>query len=147
MSQDIPRGAPNVPKPVPAGTLTNGMLVFFGTCKKSAHRKAMKFSFKGHAFGIMLGVVPLFGKEPDRKAVVARLAGVGFVLLDDVADFLGDEAVATFTDKFHEKYDEKQPTEPEIETPPSMLVGADGEPLAPPEREAIPLAAVPEADA
>lgn len=151
MSQDeIPRGAPgrvpNAPQPVPAGELRNGMLVFFDAVKKTAHRKGLKMQFRnGQGFGILLGVLPQFGKEPTRHQLVALMGSVGFVLLDDVADFLGDEQAQIFTDKFLAKYEEKQSAEPSIQMPePSGLLGADGHPLAPPEREAMPIAAVPD---
>ena len=107
------------------------------------------FSFRGQAFGILLGVVPQFGKDPTREQVIPLLAGVGFVLLDDVADFLGEEAAAKFTEKIHERYDQK-PEEPRVVAPEKpLLVDAKGEPLEspPPDKEPIPIAARPKPDA
>lgn len=116
------------PPQAPAGLLQNGMAVYFEECKRSPHRKSLKLKFRGHGFGILLGVLPHFKKEVTRSQLVALMGGVGFVLLDDVADFLGDEAAATFTEKFHAKYDEGPPNA-EPETP--RIVGLDGLPREP----------------
>lgn len=144
----LPPGAPGTPgtktPAAPAGLITNGMVVYFDEVKRAPHRKALKLKFRGHGFGIMLGVVPEFKKEPTRDQVVALLASVGFVLLDDVADFLGDEVAATFTEKFYVKYETTKPEESAIVEPePSKLVGLNGQPLESPpvENEPIPLAA------
>lgn len=134
------------PPKAPGGLIQNGMVVYFDKCKRAPHRKSLELKFRGHGFGIMLGVVPEFKKEPNRETIISLLASVGFVLLDEVADFLGDEAAAKFTEEFYKKYENKPPEEePVIEKPPSNLVGLDGQPLAqPPEKEPLPIAQDPE---
>ena len=106
------------------------------------HRKTGDWVFKGaHGFGILLGTVPMFGKEPSPVDLLKLMGTVGFLSFDNVAEFLGDEqaeiCVKKFEDKFYGKVVETKPgdvlpdpenkEEPIIET--HKLVGADGLPL------------------
>lgn len=151
MSKDngIPRGAPGRQmgprglKPLPAGTLKPGNVVFFNVCKKSTKQNSEPMVIKGHGFGVFLGVVPQFAPEPTREMMDPLLAGVGWVSFENVYELLGEEQFKILETKFREKYGleeakEGEPTpdvpppkaEPTIAMPPEKkLIGIDGRPL------------------
>lgn len=146
---NIPRGAPGKQmgprglKPMPAGTLKPGGVVFFNVCKKSTKPNSTPMVLKGHGFGVFLGIVPQFGVEPTREMMDPLLAGVGWISFEHVAEFLGEEQFKILETKFREKYgleemtEEEAAAEPKPEVPlltlppekPTGLVALDGAPL------------------
>lgn len=149
MNKVIPMGAPGRQRGPQGlrkanGTLKPGSVVFFNGCKKSTKQNSEPFIFKGHGFGVFLGVVPTNVKEPAREQMDGLLAGIGWVSFENVAELLGEEQFDLLAKKFQEKYgleplpeDEKMPenppapiAEPELTLPPEkQLLGADGRPM------------------
>lgn len=122
-------------KPSAVGTFNNGDVVFFKKAKKSTKRTSPEIGFKGHAFGVLLGHVPPFAKDPPPEHLLRLMGTIGFLTFDNVAEFLGDEAgqkcVKAFEDKYYGK--EAQDAAPEVAPPPpepSKLVDQTGAPLA-----------------
>ncbi|MDH4164704.1 MAG: hypothetical protein OEW15_18750, partial [Nitrospirota bacterium] len=107
----IPRGAPGRQmgpqglKPLPAGTLKPGGVVYFNVCKKSTKPNSEPMIFKGHGFGVFLGVVPQFKVEPTREMLDPLLAGIGWVSFENVYELLGEEQFKLLETKFREKYE------------------------------------------
>ncbi len=92
--------------------LSPGDIAFFKRAKKTSHRKSPEIMFKGHAFGIILGIVPPFQKDPVESDLMRMIGTVGFLSFDDVAEFLGDVAGAECVKKFEDKYYGKVVAEP-----------------------------------
>lgn len=128
--------------------MKNGDVVFFKKAKDSANRKAPEIMFKGHAFGVLLGHVPPFAKNPPASYVIAQLGSIGYISFDDIGEFLGEDVVKQLALKFEEKYTPKPAEQPQQELPldgdpaaaessepevlrPSGLVGINGKPLEP----------------
>lgn len=98
--------------------MQNGDVVFFKTAKKGSHRKAAEVSFKGMGFGVLLGHVPPFQKDPPAEHLLRLMGTIGFLTFDDVAAFLGDEAAGKCVAAFHDKYySEAAAANAVIETP------------------------------
>jgi hypothetical protein len=80
---------------------------YFKTAKNGSHRKANSATFKGHGFGMFLGHVPPFGKDPTPQELIMLVGSCGWLTFDDVAEFLGDEAgkhcVAAYEAKYYGK--------------------------------------------
>lgn len=119
-----------------------GKVVYFRSAKLNTHRKTGDWAFKqGHGFGLLLGTVPLFGKEPSPVELLRLVGTIGFLSFDDVAEFVGEEqaeiCVKKFEDKYYGKVVETNPVEGEAESEGTKelsislpkLVGADGLPL------------------
>lgn len=127
--------------------MKNGDVVFFKEARDGSGRKARTMKFKGHAFGVLLGHVPPFAKDPPPEHLLRLMGTIGFVSFDDVANFLGDEqaqkCVTMFEDKYYGQFalDQAPEVAPEETAQPSGLLGADGQPMA-----ATPLKAVPAQD-
>lgn len=84
--------------------IRNGDCVFFKTAKKSSKRKAAEIKFKGHGFGIFLGHVPEFQKDPPAEHLFRLMGTVGFLTFDNVGEFLGPAMAEVCIKKFEEKY-------------------------------------------
>ncbi len=99
--------------------MKNGDVVFFKMAQDSSHpRKSKKIQFKGMGFGVFLGHVPPFQKDPPPEHLL-RLMGV--------AEFLGDEMGAKCVQMFEDKYYGKKI---EGEAPAgSTLVNSAGQPV------------------
>ena len=113
---------------------SNGDVVFFKKAKKATKRNAMEVTFKGHAFGVMLGHVPPFAKDPTPDQLLRQMGAIGFMTFDDVAEFLGDDAGAKCVKMYEDKYygKEAQEAADQIAAPPpetSRLVDAAGVPM------------------
>ncbi len=84
-----------------------GDLAYFKKAKKSSHIKQGEVAFKGLGFGVMLGILPPFGKEPTPQMCMKLMGTIGFVSFDDIAEFLGNESgekcVKLFEDKYYGK--------------------------------------------
>lgn len=81
-----------------------GDLIFFKKAKKETHRRAAEGAFKGHGFGVMLGHVPPFGKDPEPFMCVRLMGSIGYVSFDDIGEFLGNEIGAKVLAMFEAKY-------------------------------------------
>lgn len=103
-----------------------GEVVFFREARRGTKRASPGAKFKGHGFAVLLGHVAPFQKEPTKLEILRCLGAIGFLSLDDVGDFLGDEAGAACLKKFQEKYY------------PPVILGADGKPMPEPEPERPP---------
>lgn len=117
--------------------MKNGDVVFFQAAKTEPTRKAATISFKGHAFGVLLGHVPPFAKAPPAEHMLRLMGTVGFISFDDVGAFFGDEIGAQAVTKFEEKYYGKAVVDPATEVQPELplygetgLVGLNGQPIA-----------------
>ena len=112
-----------------------GAVVYFKECRRGSTKKADAMRTKGYGFGVLLGVVPPFQKEPDGPTVLRLLASVGFVAVDEIIELLGKEAGDEFIRKFEQKYYGQTSAEqavqeaPPPEPPKPQLVGVDGRPL------------------
>lgn len=97
-----------------------GNAVFFKTSQDSAGRKAVKVQYKGYGYGIFLGHVPPFQKDPPVLVLRRQMGAIGYLTFDDVADFLGDESAAKCVATFEAKY-----YAPEVVTEPANEVPKD----------------------
>lgn len=84
--------------------MKNGDVVFFKKAKKDSRRKTGEVQFKGHGFGILLGHVPPFAKDPPPNELFKMIGSVGFLTFDDVGEFFGNEVGAECVKKFEDKY-------------------------------------------
>lgn len=94
-----------------------GDAVFFKVAKKNSDRKTPEFRFQGHAFGILLGHISLFQKDPSREHLVKLLGAAGFLSFDDVGEFLGEENGTACAVAFEDKYWGKKVDESQSELP------------------------------
>lgn len=84
--------------------MKNGDVVFFKRAKEGSARKAPEVQFKGYGFGVMLGHVPPFAKDPPPEHLLRLMGTVGFVSFDDVGEMLGPESGHQLIKKFEDKY-------------------------------------------
>lgn len=84
--------------------MKQGDLVYFKAASTSAKPRTPVVGFKGHGYGVMLGAVPPFQKDPPAIVVMRNMGQIGFVSFDDVGEFLGPEAGAECVRKFEDKY-------------------------------------------
>lgn len=84
--------------------MKNGQVVYFKQVKLSTARKAPEFGFQGHGFGVFLGHVPPFQKEPPAEHLLRAMGAIGFVTFDDVAELLGSEQGQLCVKGFEKKY-------------------------------------------
>lgn len=112
-----------------------GDIVFFTEAKPSSARKSPKIGFKGHAFGIMLGHVPPFQKDPPLSHILRLMGTHGFVSFDDVGELLGSEQGALMVTKFEDKYYGKEvdPNQPALPLPDPEAKDAQDDPEPEPE--------------
>lgn len=102
-----------------------GDVVFFRTFRKSLRQRTLKnldigFREGAHGFGVMLGTVPKNAPEPHPVLIRRMMGQSGYVLFDDVIEFLGKEPGIEVVEKFKDKYYGKiVPTEGRVpgETP------------------------------
>lgn len=118
-----------------------GDLVFYKKAQKSSKKNSPGVQFGGMGFGMAMGEVPPFHKDPPKDQLVRIMGTCGFVSFDDVGEFLGDEKAAELIKKYEDKYygkvvelkkreEEKQIEIPKELIPPTpKLVGMDGKPL------------------
>ncbi len=81
-----------------------GDIAFFRKAKRDCGRKTPEGTFKGHGFGLFLGHVPPFAKEPPKVFIHRTLGTLGFLSFDDVTEFISEEAAAECVKKFEDKY-------------------------------------------
>lgn len=84
--------------------LRTGDCVFFSEVKTSTHRKAQAVRFKGFGFGLLLGIVPPFGKDPGPVDFFRLMGQAGYLSFDDVGEFLGPEVGVEILKQFEKKY-------------------------------------------
>lgn len=104
-----------------------GVVLFFKKARLSSNRKSPEISFKGHGFGVILGIVPHFQPDPPREHLLRLMGHAGFFAFDDIKEFLSEASQIEFIEKFKTKYygpvmEEKTPTV-------SPILGADGKPI------------------
>lgn len=88
-------------KDVPAGNL-----VFYRKAKNEPNGGSKnEIEFNGHGFGVHLGSLPYFFGSPTKDSVRAALGGIGFVLIDEIEEFLGKDARKIFIEQWIEKYE------------------------------------------
>lgn len=97
--------------------MKNGDVVFFKKAKRSSARKAHEEEFKGHGFGVMLGHVPPFVKDPPPEHLIRLMGTIGFVSFDDVGRLLGDEQAKLLVQKYEDAYYGKKLEEAQLELP------------------------------
>lgn len=100
---------PNIPtlgkKPEPSEIkIEPGTVVYFTKAKTKPGLKTPEWGFKGHGYGIMLGLVPPGTLPPPLDFIKYQMANVGFVGFDEIAEFLGKEVAETCVKKAIEKY-------------------------------------------
>lgn len=81
-----------------------GDLVFFKRARETGQRKSPEYEFKGYGFGIMLGALHPFQKDPPAAHILRMLGTVGFVSFDDVGELLGAEAGTKLVSLYEDKY-------------------------------------------
>jgi hypothetical protein len=102
--------------------MKSGEIVYFKTAKRDSKRKTPLAQFKGLGFGVFLGHLPPFAKEPQVDHLHRMMGAIGFLRFDDVAEFLGDEFGETCVKKFEDKYYGKEiPAPAPVEEPPAIL--------------------------
>lgn len=109
-----------------------GQVVFFKKSRAGSARKAPEVEYKGHGFGLMLGHVPPFQKDPPLEHILRILGSLGFLTFDDVGEFLGNEAGALVVKKYQEKYYGEATAEAEEAAKPSGLILPEGIDRMPP---------------
>lgn len=112
-----------------------GSIVYFKRCKDTSGPQGKFVEFAGHAFGVLLGTVPLELPDPPKILIQRTIGTIGYLTFDDVAEFLGHEQGAECVRKYEEKYYGKIPRGPDAPAEsvepaqPSKLVSITGKPL------------------
>ena len=131
--------------------IQNGDVIYFKDIKTGTRKNAIGARFKHFGWGLLLGAIPPFGKEPQLDDLIRSMGTIGYIAFDDVGEFLGDEMGAKALAAFEAKYYKTKPVEEvkEGETPatpeaqpgegavpvqvettePSRLVNINGRPL------------------
>jgi len=118
--------------------MKNGDVVYFKKAKHSSKIKdKTEITFKGMGFGVLLGHVPPFQKDPPASHLLKLMGTIGFLTFDDVAEFLGDEMGSKCVKAFEDKYYGKliPASEAVVEVEPeqsSSLVDENGAPRVAP---------------
>lgn len=81
-----------------------GDVVYFKTAKKSSARKSPIGTFEGHGFGVFLGHVANFQKDPTVDLVSRIMGASGYLSFDDIIEFLGQEKSVEVIRQFEDKY-------------------------------------------
>lgn len=101
--------------------MKNGDIIYFKEAKVSTALKAPIAQFKGHAFGILLGYVPPFQKDPTAGMAIRLLGEVGFISFDDIIELAGKQTCELLQKKFIEKYYGKLAQAEPVLPPPDQL--------------------------
>jgi hypothetical protein len=81
-----------------------GDIVFAKELQTGVEKAHARIQFRGHAFAMVLGTMPLMAKEPPKEHIHRLLGNVGYLSFDDVAEFLGEVLAKECVDKFELKY-------------------------------------------
>lgn len=92
--------------------MKRGDIVFFTEAKTNTLQKTKPVHFKGHGYGLNLGIVPLLGKQPDTIRVMIELSSCGLFHMNDIQELMGEEAAQAFLQKFKERYFKPMTVEP-----------------------------------
>lgn len=106
-----------------------GDVFFTKRAKRSSKKDGKSLITQGHFFGVMLGQVPAFAKDPPPEHLVRLMGTIGYITFDDVAEFLGDEFGQKCVDMFTDKYYGKEIPSEEVKAD-LKLVDSTGEPLS-----------------
>lgn len=91
-----------------------GDVVFFKSVTRECKKTSTPVAFKGGTgFGVILGIVPPFGRPPTEAHLMMLMGSAGFVSFDDVVKFLGEDLGKKCIADFEEKYYPKKDIEPE----------------------------------
>lgn len=105
-----------------------GELIYIKKAKRGPTPSHNEITFQGRGVAILLGAQSDFGSVWTRAQVMTSMANIGFGLLEEVKEFLGEEKYNEFREKFNERY--YSPTQPDVVTPtPSKILGLSGLPL------------------
>lgn len=80
-----------------------GDIAFFKRAKRSIDPKSNEIEFKGHGFGVFLGAIPHFAKEPTEQDVLTLMGMCGFISFDDIGRYMGAEMLLELMKKIEEK--------------------------------------------
>lgn len=81
-----------------------GDIAFFKEARKGVRKSSPGAKTQGHFFGVVLGVVPPFQKEPPGDQLLSLMGHAGFCSFDDVGKFLGNKAGAKLLAAFEMRY-------------------------------------------
>lgn len=81
-----------------------GNIVYFQKCSVTLKKEGKIVGFKGHGFGVMLGIVPTGAPEPPLLILPRLLGESGYLSFDDVIAFFGEEVGKECVEKFKDKY-------------------------------------------
>ena len=84
--------------------IENGDVFYAKTVKTGVDANAKLINLKGHAIGILLGVIPGGGTNLSVKEVSAVIGAIGLVKFDDVKEALGEEQVKAVLKHVEAKY-------------------------------------------
>jgi hypothetical protein len=125
-----------------------GDFLYFREAQTGIRKESKRVKFAGHAFGMWVGVVPHFHKEPKDLDIFSMMGSLGWLTFDDVGEFLGPEAGNKVVEMYVKKYSAPPPPTIEseraagaiadaalvkaaelAEVPPSQILDAHGKPL------------------
>lgn len=84
--------------------MKSGDIVFFKKAKRDSRRSSPETTFEGYCFGVLLGHVPPFHKDPNQAHAMQLMGTAGFVSFDDIIEFLGEELGNEVLKRFEDKY-------------------------------------------
>ena len=120
--------------PTQAKPIKPGDVVFFKAATTSAESgKARGVAFKGHGFGLMLGLLPPLAKDPPAIDLLRLMGTIGFISFDDIKDFLGKELMEDAVKQFEDRYYgvEAGPQNDENSPPQAEILDVDGNIISP----------------
>ena len=114
--------------------LNTGDIIYFKKVTRQTKRGSPEIGFKGgNGFGLMLGIVPPFGAEPDNSVLIALMAQTGYISFDDIIEFIGKEQCDIIIEKFKLKYTPKKKIESKLIVPSHLRIeGPNGPVLSAP---------------
>lgn len=113
--------------------LKPGSCVFFKDFQSAGHpKRSDKYRMKNLAFGVLLGVLPPFAKDPTQEQLYMAMGAIGYVSFDDVAEILGVESGQKLLAEYEKKYYAPKPAEEgagieEVPIREGAILGLDGE--------------------
>lgn len=84
--------------------MNNGDIVFIKEATRAPDKKETRVQFIGHGMCLLLGHLPPKIPMPPMDYYRILLGGIGFLSFDEVAEFLGKEAMDTCLNAFQKKY-------------------------------------------
>lgn len=106
-----------------------GDVAFFKVARKGTKKTAPECKFNGHAFGVILGIVPPFEKEPPAEHLLRLMGSIGFISFDDIGEIFGAEAGKKCIAAFEAKYYGRTGAPGELPKELPKIVDANGQPI------------------